>query len=139
MARPWVELEGDAKLGRQFRSLDVAVARKGLGISTKSAAVPIADEWRRTASRSNKPGGTYGEGHAADTITSRLHHNRSGSARANLGPTKDFWYLSFSEFGTPKHGANPAGRRAARSMEQPAVRRFRDTMSGFIRAAVAGR
>lgn len=131
MAR--VRIEGLSDLRRNLRRLERHTAGRALTDMTVAAGEPIRDEWSRLAPRSDIPGGTTGKGHAADHIRVVAKDSPSPHvARARVGPEKDFWYLSFAEFGTPRQPALAPGRRAAKRTMGEAV----DTLASRLRRAI---
>ena len=130
-----VRVEGLAELNKALGRLDAETRGNVLGKALLKAAEPIEEEWARLAPRSASPGGTYGKGHAADHIRSVERHG-SRDAEVDIGPESDFFYLVFSEFGTPHSAAVAPGRRAADAKLKESVETFRAELRGQIDRAV---
>lgn len=146
--RSSVKVEGLKKLNRRLKKLEESAQGKALGNALLEAAEPIRDEWARLAPRSDVPGGSTGQGHAADHIRTKLIQTGglesllSGGSRGpsdqevHVGPEDDFWYLTFPEFGTPDQPAQAPGRTAADTKMKEAVQTFRDELEAEIREAL---
>ena len=120
-----VELIGAKQMESRTRKV-IRVLRDPKGTALLAGAEVIRQEIEDTAPRSNKIGGTYGRGHAADHISMRHLRRTQDDHEVHIGPEEDFWYLSFVEFGTPTQPARAPMRRAAR-------RRFKDAEAEYTR------
>ena len=127
-----VRVEGLRELDRQLASLGKATRKRATNAALLKAAEPIKDEARRLTPRSDSPGGSRGVGHAADNIEARVVDD----GEVHVGPTEKFWYLIFTEFGTPNQPARAPLRTAADTKYDDAIRRFRDEQEKQLRRAL---
>jgi len=113
-----LELQGAEELRAALLTLSKAVRRRALYDVLRPAADPI--KWRMAELAPRQAG--IGGGGLADNIdvspATRIGSVAGGKwaaadefqAAVAIGPTKDFYYAIFQEYGTVHHGAHPFGR-----------------------------
>lgn len=126
-----VEVDGLKELDRSLKRLGKAVRREGTNQALLDGAEVIRAEAARLMPRSDVAGGTYGKGHAADHFEKVLVDD----GEVHIGPERDFWYVVFSEFGTPNQPARAPFRTAADTKFLEAVRAVRDRMEVEVKKA----
>lgn len=98
-----VQVDGLDQLARTLRELPQAVEKKTVSNALKAGAQPIRGMASAIMARGKDAP------HAADNVGVTV--GRSGHSIA-IGPTKDFFYWLFQEFGTVRNPAQPALRPA---------------------------
>lgn len=113
-----LRVEGGEKLAKELRGLSNRVNRSVQRQALLDAAQPMRDMARQAAPRA--PGAPD----LAENIEFGNTTADSGDVAIALGPTKRFFYGSFQEFGTSRHGAQPFMRPAFDSTVQQVIKRF---------------
>lgn len=101
-----VRMEGADKLARALRELPTRVNRSVQRDALMAAAEPI-----RAAAASMAPRAP-GAPDLADNISISGARPDDGSVGVAIGPSKNFFYGQFQEFGTSRHAAHPFMRPA---------------------------
>lgn len=101
-----LRVEGGDRLARTLRELPDRVNRKVQRDALKEAAEPI-----RSAAASMAPRAP-GAPDLADNIRISNARPDDGAVAVAIGPSKNFFYATFQEFGTSRHGAQPFLRPA---------------------------
>lgn len=128
-------MTGHDELRRKLRSLPAAVQREVSVEALKHAAEPMREEAALLAPRSKGHGP-----HMADHIV--VEETQFGGAigpdvsTVALGPTKDFWYASFQEFGTAHNPAHPFMRPAFDSRKGVVKARLAESVRAAMRKIV---
>lgn len=133
-----IKFQGGPQLARALRDLSFEKERTVVRAMLREAAEPIRDEAEQLV--------TLGEDapHIADHIvvsaTNQLEDDSLGSRRADenehavaVGPSKDFFYGFFLEFGTIKMAAKPFLRPAFDSKVGAALKVFQEQVWAFLR------
>lgn len=113
-----MRFEGGTELARNLNALPVAVSARICMAVLKLAAHPIQE--RATQLAPHAPGEPDLRDNIGISAASRLGSTEGGRWRAReegefavaIGPTKDFFYGLFQEYGTVRHGAQPFMRPA---------------------------
>lgn len=113
-----IRVEGGDKLAKELRGLTNRVNRSVQRQALLAAAEPMREMARQAAPRA--PGAPD----LAENIEFGNTTADSGDVAIALGPTKRFFYGSFQEFGTSRHGAQPFMRPAFDSTAQQVIKRF---------------
>lgn len=120
--------QGGAELKRALDRAGAELTRTIVIAALKEAADPIRrDMAARMARGADAP-------HAADNVIVAVVNEIDGEKLApmefavGIGPTKDFWYWFFQEFGTVRHSAQPAMRPA---LDAGAQRALKDIGNGL--------
>lgn len=122
------KMQGGAEMKRALDKAGAALTRTIVLEALKAAADPIRrDMAARMARGADAP-------HAADNVIVAVVNEIDGDKlnpmefAVGIGPTKDFWYWFFQEFGTVRHAAQPAMRPA---MDAGAQRALKDIGNGL--------
>lgn len=115
-----MRVEGAAALGKALQGLSSRVSRGVLSKSLRSGAEPIRAAASRFAPRA--PGAPD----LADHIGISNARPESGNVAVAIGPTRNFFYGWFQEYGTTRHGAQPFLRPAFDGESQGALRIIRN-------------
>lgn len=107
-----LSMQGGSQLAKALRDSGEALTKTIVIEALKSAADPIRlDMASRMKRGPDAP-------HAADNVIVATVNEIDGEKlgpkefAVGIGPTKDFWYWFFQEFGTVRHSAQPAMRPA---------------------------
>lgn len=114
--------QGGAELKRALDRAGAELTRTLVIAALKEAADPIRRDMAARMARGERAP------HAADNVIVAVVNEIDGEKLAPLefavgiGPTKDFWYWFFQEFGTVRHSAQPAMRPAFDAGAQRALK-----------------
>lgn len=131
-----IKLEGIDHIESSLRELGLNITKKILRGAMKKAAGPVIEEVKRGAIRA-AGGPTYKElGHFADHIVAITRVTLKKGVIIRIGPDKDHWWWTFTEYGTPHVPARPFMRPALDSKAQQAIQIVgRELMQGVEREA----
>jgi len=101
-----MQVTGVAELSKALGSLSTRMSRKIQRDALVEAAEPIRRQASATAPRAP------GEPDLADNIVISNARPADGSVGVVVGPSKPFFYGTFQEWGTSRHGAQPFMRPA---------------------------
>lgn len=117
-----MKFQGGDAIKRSLDKAGAALSRVIVIEALKYAADPIRrDMAARMARGADAP-------HAADNVVIAVVNEIDGEKlmptefAVGVGPTKDFWYWFFQEFGTVRHAAQPAMRPAMDAGAQKALK-----------------
>jgi HK97 gp10 family phage protein len=128
-----ITLQGAADVAKGLNQLSTRLSRRVLRDALEEAAEPM----RATASA--KAPREPGAPDLAQNIVISNARPADGSVGIAIGPSKPFFYGSFQEFGTSRHGAQPFMRPAFDSEVERAARTVRDAAwVALIRRGVVG-
>jgi HK97 gp10 family phage protein len=128
-----VKFEGGAELASALGELSNRVSRSVLRAALVEAGEPIRGTAAAIAPR--EPGAPD----LADNIVMSNARPEDGSVGIAIGPSTDFFYGSFQEFGTSRHGAQPFLRPAFDSGWKAALGVVRGALwRALIRRGLAG-
>jgi HK97 gp10 family phage protein len=110
--------DGGEELARTLTALPAALSYRVLIEGLKEAAEPMRSAMGRNAPR--EPGAPDLADNMGISVASRLgstsggrwQAREEGQAAVAVGPTKNFFYGLFQEYGTKRHGAHPFARPA---------------------------
>ena len=116
---PWtLTITGVPELIDTLQRLPDAVAGEILLAALTDAGIPMRDRMRELAPRGPRAP------HMADSITIVPSKSDAVSAEVLLGPTKEFFYARFWEFGWKYHDAKPFMRPGYDEMADAVVERL---------------
>lgn len=113
-----MRFEGGAELARTLESLPAALSYRVLIEGLKEAAEPMRQRMAELAPR--EPGAPDLAENMGISVADRIGSTEGGRWQARekeqavvaVGPTKNFFYGLFQEYGTSRHGAQPFMRPA---------------------------
>lgn len=133
-----MKLSGGDKLARTLRHLSFEKERAVVRKMLREAAQPIREEAERIVTIGQEP--PHILDHIVVSATNQLEDDSLGSRRADdnehavaIGPSKDFFYGFFLEFGTIKMSAKPFLRPAFDSKVGAALKVFQESIWAFLR------
>jgi len=100
-------IEGGPEIARTLTSLPKVFTTRKVRAAMRTAGEPMRETAARLAPRSDEAP------HMADNIRWQAHRAKGGDIAVRMGPTRDFFYGMFQEFGTAHHSAQPFMRPAA--------------------------
>lgn len=124
-----VEFQGGPELARKLEALADELSVQVVGAALVAGGEPI----RRRASNLMKRGTEAP--HAAEHVGMTL--GKSGHSIA-IGPTKNYFYWLFQEYGTVRHGAQPAMRPAFDEQGSVALGIIGQRLWAAVRASAGG-
>lgn len=120
-----MRFEGGKELADALRQLPARVGRSVLIQALKDAAEPMRERASRLAP--HEPGAPDLRDNI-EVSTIRRRSAEETEASVAMGPTKDFFYGIFQEWGTVFHGAHPFMRPAFDQEASPALKELRQQL-----------